>query len=27
MIPGEILFADGPVAFNEGREVTRLTVL
>jgi urease subunit beta len=27
MIPGEILFADGPVAFNEGRPVTRLTVL
>ncbi|MFE5600654.1 urease subunit beta [Streptomyces coelicoflavus] len=27
MIPGEILFADEPVAFNEGREVTRLTVL
>jgi urease subunit beta len=27
MIPGEILFADGPVAFNEGCEVTRLTVL
>jgi urease subunit beta len=27
MIPGEFLFADGPVAFNEGREVTRLTVL
>ncbi|MEV5547468.1 urease subunit beta [Streptomyces sp. NPDC052309] len=27
MIPGEILFADEPVAFNEGREVARLTVL
>ena len=27
MIPGEILFADGPIAYNEGREVTRLTVL
>ena len=27
MIPGEILFADDPVPFNEGREVTRLTVL
>ncbi|MET9122102.1 urease subunit beta [Streptomyces sp. NPDC004528] len=27
MIPGEFLFADGPVVFNEGREVTRLTVL
>ncbi|BAU81690.1 urease subunit beta [Streptomyces laurentii] len=27
MIPGEILFADGPVALNEGRPVTRLTVL
>ena len=27
MIPGEILFADEPVLFNEGREVTRLTVL
>ncbi|MFJ8808417.1 urease subunit beta [Streptomyces sp. NPDC102490] len=27
MIPGEIFFADEPVAFNEGREVTRLTVL
>ncbi|GAA2587962.1 MULTISPECIES: urease subunit beta [Streptomyces] len=27
MIPGEILFADEPVAFNEGREVTRVTVL
>ena len=27
MIPGEILFADEPVAYNEGREVTRLTVL
>ena len=27
MIPGEILFADGPVVFNEGREVTTMTVL
>ncbi|MFG3249880.1 urease subunit beta [Streptomyces sp. NPDC048187] len=27
MIPGEILFADGPVAFNEGREAVRMTVL
>ncbi|MEU9218661.1 urease subunit beta [Streptomyces sp. NPDC048376] len=27
MIPGEIIFADEPVAFNEGREVTGLTVL
>ncbi|MFI0169218.1 urease subunit beta [Streptomyces sp. NPDC017095] len=27
MIPGEILFADGPVPFNTGRDVTRLTVL
>ncbi|MEV1054292.1 urease subunit beta [Streptomyces sp. NPDC049887] len=27
MIPGEILHADGPVGLNEGREVTRLTVL
>ncbi|MGW4568813.1 urease subunit beta [Streptomyces sp. NPDC004561] len=27
MIPGEILFADEPVLVNEGREVTRLTVL
>lgn len=27
MIPGEILFADEPVAFNEGRAITRLTVL
>ncbi|MBD0421402.1 urease subunit beta [Streptomyces sp. TRM S81-3] len=27
MIPGEILFADEPVAFNEGREAARLTVL
>lgn len=27
VIPGEILFADGPVALNEGREVTRLAVL
>lgn len=27
MIPGEILYGDGPVPFNEGRAVTRLTVL
>ncbi|MFF1647719.1 urease subunit beta [Streptomyces sp. NPDC058240] len=27
MIPGEILYADGPVPFNEGRPVTRITVL
>ncbi|MFD0339029.1 urease subunit beta [Streptomyces sp. NPDC127117] len=27
MIPGEILYADGLVPFNEGRPVTRLTVL
>ncbi|MFI8436927.1 urease subunit beta [Streptomyces sp. NPDC079020] len=27
MIPGEILYADGPVAVNAGRPVTRLTVL
>ncbi|QKW26452.1 urease subunit beta [Streptomyces seoulensis] len=27
MIPGEILFADGPIVYNEGREATRLTVL
>ncbi|MFJ5934823.1 urease subunit beta [Streptomyces sp. NPDC093071] len=27
MIPGEILYADDPVALNEGRPVTRLTVL
>ncbi|MFI5773045.1 urease subunit beta [Streptomyces sp. NPDC051658] len=27
MIPGKILYADGPVPFNEGRPVTRLTVL
>jgi urease subunit beta len=27
MIPGEILFADEPVAFNEGLESVRLTVL
>ena len=27
MIPGEILFADGPVVYNEGREVTSMTVL
>ncbi|MFF0744811.1 urease subunit beta [Streptomyces sp. NPDC004111] len=27
MIPGEILFADEPVLINEGRPVTRMTVL
>jgi urease subunit beta len=27
MVPGEILFAHGPVLLNEGRPVTRLTVL
>lgn len=27
MIPGEILFADDTVPLNEGREVTRLTVV
>ncbi|MEU5659759.1 urease subunit beta [Streptomyces sp. NPDC047737] len=27
MIPGEILYADGPVPLNDGRPVTRLTVL
>ncbi|MFI5980771.1 urease subunit beta [Streptomyces sp. NPDC051555] len=27
MIPGEICFGDGPVRLNEGRAVTRLTVL
>ncbi|MGA5323871.1 urease subunit beta [Streptomyces seoulensis] len=27
MIPGEVLFADGPVVCNQGREATRLTVL
>jgi urease subunit beta len=27
MIPGEVLFAHGPVAYNEGREATRVTVL
>ncbi|MFF1921112.1 urease subunit beta [Streptomyces sp. NPDC058221] len=27
MIPGEILYADGPVPLNEGRTVTLLTVL
>ncbi|MEE1793512.1 urease subunit beta [Streptomyces sp. BE308] len=27
MIPGEILYADGSVPINEGRAVTRLTVL
>ncbi|MEV0446054.1 urease subunit beta [Streptomyces spectabilis] len=26
-IPGEVLFAEEPVPFNEGRETTRLTVL
>ncbi|MDQ8706423.1 urease subunit beta [Streptomyces sp. LHD-70] len=27
MVPGEILYADEPVVLNEGRPVTRLTVL
>ncbi|MGW4223118.1 urease subunit beta [Streptomyces bauhiniae] len=27
MIPGEVLFADGPVVYNQERESTRLTVL
>jgi urease subunit beta len=27
VIPGEILFADDPIALNEGRETVRLTVL
>lgn len=27
MIPGEVLYADGPVSLNEGRPVTRLAVL
>ncbi|MEG3628092.1 urease subunit beta [Streptomyces poriticola] len=27
MIPGEILYADPPIVYNEGRVVTRLTVL
>ncbi|MEW2131451.1 urease subunit beta [Streptomyces sp. NPDC005435] len=27
MIPGETLFADEPIVCNEGREITRLTVL
>lgn len=27
MIPGEILYADGDIPLNEGRAVTRLTVL
>ncbi|MEV2252883.1 urease subunit beta [Streptomyces sp. NPDC050147] len=27
LVPGEILFADDPVVYNEGREVTALTVL
>ncbi|GAB2605661.1 urease subunit beta [Streptomyces capparidis] len=27
MVPGEILFGEGPVRVNEGRPVTRLTVL
>lgn len=27
MIPGEILFDEEPIVYNEGREVTRLTVL
>jgi urease subunit beta len=27
VIPGEILFAEDPIVYNEGRDVTRLTVL
>ncbi|MGY0488010.1 urease subunit beta [Streptomyces sp. WG-D5] len=27
MIPGEILFADEPVAYNQGRDSVRMTVL
>lgn len=27
MIPGEVLFDDGPIVYNAGRAVTRLTVL
>ena len=27
MIPGEILFAEDSIVYNEGRDVTRLTVL
>src|SRR5947199_9245692 len=27
VIPGEFLFAEDPIVYNEGREVTRLTVL
>ncbi|MFJ4485657.1 urease subunit beta [Streptomyces longwoodensis] len=27
MIPGEVLFEDGPIVYNAGREVTRLSVL
>ncbi|RSS88528.1 urease subunit beta [Streptomyces sp. WAC05292] len=27
MIPGETVHGDGPVLFNEGRPITRLTVL
>ncbi|MFJ5016120.1 urease subunit beta [Streptomyces griseoluteus] len=27
MIPGEVLFADGPVVYNQGHASTRLTVL
>ena len=27
MIPGELFFAEDPIVYNEGREVTRLTVL
>ncbi|MGW4289753.1 urease subunit beta [Streptomyces sp. NPDC004673] len=27
MIPGEVLFADDPVVYNQGRESTQLTVL
>ncbi|MFJ8074058.1 urease subunit beta [Streptomyces sp. NPDC096176] len=27
MIPGEIIFGDGPIRLNEGRETSRLTVV
>ncbi|MER5515331.1 urease subunit beta [Streptomyces sp. NPDC002763] len=27
MIPGEILFADEPIVYNEGRDITRMIVL
>jgi urease subunit beta len=27
MIPGEILYADEPIVLNEGKQITRLTVL